>query len=105
MIKLFSVALLTATAAVAIQVLPAAPAQAKSPTCAKAIELINAAIDISGESLDDATQQALSERLSGIAVLAVGEEKDAITGYANALVDENITDLDPATEELNRVCA
>ncbi|WP_406232274.1 hypothetical protein [Nocardia sp. NBC_01009] len=105
MIKLFSAVLLTATAAAALQVLPAAPAHAKSPSCAKAIELINAAIAISGDNLDDATQHALSDRLSGLAALAVGEEKDAITGYANALVDDNITDLDPATNELNRVCA
>ncbi|WP_227998478.1 hypothetical protein [Nocardia australiensis] len=105
MIKLFSAALLTAAVAATLQVLPAAPAHAKSLTCAKAIELINAAIYNSGDTLDDATQQALSDRLSGLAALAVGEEKDAINGYANALVDDNITDLDPATNELNRVCA
>ncbi|WP_433200863.1 hypothetical protein ACQP1G_09270 [Nocardia sp. CA-107356] len=105
MIKLVSAALLIATAAATLQLLPAAPAQAQSPSCAKAIELINAAIDMSGGTMDDATTRALSDRLSGLAALAVGVEKDAITGYANALVDENITDLDPATDELNRVCA
>lgn len=54
--------------------------------------------------MDDATAHSLSDRLSGLAVLAGGEEQAAIVGYANALVDDNITDLDPATDEPNRVC-
>lgn len=105
MIKLFSAVLLTATAAAVLQVVPAAPARAMSPSCAKAIELINAAVDTSGGTMDDATTRALSERLTGVAVVAVGEERDVITGYADALIDENVTDLTPATDELNRVCA
>lgn len=96
--------LLTATAATLLM-LPATPAQAASPACGKAIELINAAIDSAGGNLDEATGQALSERLLGLSDWAVGVEKDAIAGYANALVDPNITDLDPATDELNRACA
>ncbi|WUA10202.1 hypothetical protein OG225_11295 [Nocardia sp. NBC_01377] len=95
---------LTAAAAAALQVAPAAPAYAQSPICAKAVDLINAAVDISGGNLDDATAHSLSDRLSGLAVLAGGEEQAAIVGYANALVDDNITDLDPATDEPNRVC-
>lgn len=105
MFKLVAAALLTATAAAALLIVPAAPAYAKSPSCTKAIELINAALDISGGTMDDATTRALSDRLSGVAALAVGAEKDAITGYADALVDDNVTDLTPATDELNRVCA
>ncbi|MFQ6229470.1 hypothetical protein [Nocardia sp. NPDC002869] len=105
MIKLCSAALLTATTVTALQLLPAAPAHANSPSCAKAIELINAAIDVSGGTMDDATTRALSDRLSGVAALAVGEEREAITGYADALIDETVSDLGPATDELNRVCA
>lgn len=105
MLKLFSAALLTTAAAAALQFTPVAPAHASSPSCVKAIELINAAIDNSGGTMDDATTRALSDRLSGVAALAVGAEKEAITGYANALIDENVTDLSPATDELNRVCA
>lgn len=55
--------------------------------------------------MDDATTRALSDRLSGVAALAVGEEREAITGYADALIDETVSDLGPATDELNRVCA
>lgn len=104
MFKLFSVALLTAATAAALQVAPAAPAQAMSPWCGKSIELINAALDATGGNLDAATAQSLSDRLRGLAVFATGAEQAAITGYADALVDPNITDLTPATDELNRVC-
>ncbi|MFD4405757.1 hypothetical protein ACFWPH_23665 [Nocardia sp. NPDC058499] len=104
MFKLFSTALLTATAAAALQALPAAPAHAMSPGCAKAIELINIAVDTSGGTMDAATSQALSDRLLGVAELAVGAEKDAIAGYARALVDDSVTDLTPATDQLNRAC-
>ncbi|WP_039804863.1 hypothetical protein [Nocardia araoensis] len=102
MIKPFAAAL--ATAAAALLFLPAAPAQAQSPFCAKAIELINIAIDTSGGTLDDATATALSDRLNGLANFAQGAEKDVIAAYANALVDENVANLDPYTDELNRVC-
>ncbi|WP_459960560.1 hypothetical protein [Nocardia sp. IFM 10818] len=102
--KLFSGAVLTATAATLL-VLPAAPAQAASPVCDKAIAMINAAVDMSGGTFDTETQQKLADRLSGLAVVAVGPERDAITAYANALVDENVTDMDGVTAELNRVCA
>ncbi|MEV0365814.1 hypothetical protein [Nocardia fusca] len=94
-----------ATTVTVLQLLPADPAHANSPSCAKAIELINAAIDVSGGTMDDATTRALSDRLSGVAALAVGEEREAITGYADALIDETVADLGPATDELNRVCA
>lgn len=103
MTKIFSAALLTATAAT-LFVLPAAPAQAASPVCDKAIALINAAIDMTGGNLDADTSQNLSERLWGISNFAAGPEKDVITAYASALVDPNVTDLTPATDELNRVC-
>jgi hypothetical protein len=94
-----------AAAAAALFVLPAAPAHAQSLSCAKAIELINIAIDTSRGTLDQATATALSDRLTGLADIAQGAEKDAITAYARALTDENITDLDPYTDELNRACA
>lgn len=103
MTKPFAAAL--AAAAAALLFLPAAPAQAQSPLCSRAVELINVAIDTSGGTLDHATATALSDRLSGLADLAQGAEKDAITAYANALVDENVTDLNPYTDELNRACA
>ena len=105
MIKLFSAATLAATATAAVLVLPAAPAQARSLTCDKAISMVNAAIDMSGGNLTTEIQQTLADRLFGLADLAVGEERDVILGYANALVDDNIPSLDPATDELNRVCA
>ncbi|MFE7741518.1 hypothetical protein [Nocardia sp. NPDC057455] len=97
-------AVLSAAAAAAL-FLPAAPAHAQSPQCAKAIELINVAIDTSGGTLDGATATALSGRLSGLADLAQGAEKDVISAYASALVDDNVSDLNPYTDELNRVCA
>lgn len=92
-------------AATALLVLPAVPAQAQSPHCAKAIELINAAIDTSGGTMDADTATALSGRLSGLAELAEGAEKEAISAYATALVDDTVTDLDPYTTELNNACA
>ncbi|MGW4092854.1 hypothetical protein [Nocardia sp. NPDC004750] len=94
-----------AAAAATLLFLPAAPAQAQSPFCARAIELINLAIDTSGGTMDTATATALSDRLGGLALFAQGAEKDVITAYADALVDDNVTDLDPYTDELNRVCA
>lgn len=105
MIKSTSFAATLSAAAAALLFLPAAPAHAQSLQCAKAIELINIAIDTSGGTLDEATATALSNRLSGLADLAQGAEKDVITAYAAALVDENVTDLNPYTDELNRVCA
>ncbi|WP_174189953.1 hypothetical protein [Nocardia barduliensis] len=105
MIKSTSFAAVLSAAAAALLFLPAAPAHAQSPQCAKAIELINVAIDTSGGTLDEATASALSGRLSGLADLAQGPEKDAIAAYAYALVDDNVSDLNPYTDELNRVCA
>ncbi|RJO80245.1 hypothetical protein D5S18_00425 [Nocardia panacis] len=84
--------------------MPAARAQAQSAPCAKAVELVNAAVAMSGGSLDAATSTALSHRLRVPADLAQGEEKRVITAYADALIDEIITDLDPYTDELNRFC-
>lgn len=104
MIKTTSFATALTAAAALLLFLPAAPAQAQSPLCDRAIEFVNAAVDMSGGTMDTATATALSDRLNGLAVLAQGEEKAVITGYANALVDDNITDLDPYTAELNRVC-
>ncbi|MGX1805586.1 hypothetical protein ACWIGI_07710 [Nocardia sp. NPDC055321] len=104
MIKLFSAAALTATAATVL-LLPAAPAQARSLTCDRAIEFINAAIDASGGTYDDATALALADRLRTVALVSGGEEQAAIYAYADALVDDNITDLTPFTDELNRTCA
>ena len=105
MTKSTAFAAVLSAAAAALLFLPAAPAHAQSPHCAKAIELINIAIDTSGGTLDDATSTALSDRLSGLADLAQGAEKDVIAAYAYALVDENVANLDPYTDELNRVCA
>ncbi|MGW4327411.1 hypothetical protein ACWEKR_16115 [Nocardia sp. NPDC004573] len=105
MIKSTSFAAALSAAAAALLFLPAAPAHAQSLQCARAIELINVAIDTSGGTLDDATATALSDRLSGLAVVAQGAEREVITAYAAALVDENVTDLNPYTDELNRVCA
>ncbi|MBF6190008.1 hypothetical protein [Nocardia implantans] len=103
MTKSFAAAL--AATAAALLFLPAAPAQARSPFCARAIELINIAIDTNGGTLDGATAAELSDRLNALAYLTQGAEQDAITAYANALVDENVTDLNPYTDELNRACA
>ncbi|WP_280334645.1 hypothetical protein [Nocardia wallacei] len=92
-------------AAAALLFLPAGPAHAQSPHCAKAIELINVAIDTSGGTMDAETATALSGRLNGLAEMAEGAEKDAISAYAAALVDDSVTDLDPYTTELNIACA
>ncbi len=105
MIKSLSIAAVLSAAAAALLFLPATPAHASSPSCAKAIELINIAIDTSGGTLDSATATALSERLTGLADFTQGAEKDAITAYAQALIDDNVTDLAPYTDELNRACA
>ncbi|WP_040776077.1 hypothetical protein [Nocardia pneumoniae] len=105
MIKSTAFAAVLSAAAAALLFLPAAPAHARSLQCNRAIQLINAAIDTSGGTLDDATATALSDKLSVVAELAQGAEKDVIAAYANALIDENVTSLDPYTDELNRVCA
>ncbi|MFX0573198.1 hypothetical protein [Nocardia nepalensis] len=97
-------AAVSAAAAAALLLLPAAPAHAQSAPCARAVELVNTAVAMSGGSLDVATSTALSNRLRVPADLAQGEEKRVITAYADALIDENITDLDPYTDELNRFC-
>lgn len=104
MIKLFSAAALTATAATLL-VLPAAPAQARSLTCDRAIEFINAAVDASGGTYDAETARALADRLRTVALLSGGAEQAAITAYADALVDDNVTEMTPFTDELNRACA
>ncbi|UGT65932.1 hypothetical protein LTT66_21755 [Nocardia gipuzkoensis] len=105
MIKSLSIAAVLSAAAAALLFLPATPAHASSPSCAKAIELINIAIDTSGGTLDPATATALSERLTGLADFTQGAERDAITAYAHALIDDNVTELTPYTDELNRACA
>lgn len=101
-----STSLATALTAVAtlLLLLPVAPAQAQSAVCDRAIEFVNTAVDMSGGTMDSETAKALSGRLNDLATLAQGEEKAVITGYANALVDDNVTDLGPATADLNRVC-
>ncbi|MER7450816.1 hypothetical protein ABTW96_11075 [Nocardia beijingensis] len=103
MTKPFAAALVAAAAALLF--LPAAPAQARSPFCARAIEIINFTIDANGGTLEGATAAELSDRLNALAYLTQGAEQDAITAYANALVDDNVTDLNPYTDELNRACA
>ncbi|MEV5835759.1 hypothetical protein [Nocardia sp. NPDC052112] len=105
MTKSLSFAAALAVAAAAPLLLPATPAYAQSPSCAKAIELINIAIDNGGGTMDQATATALSERLTGLGDFAQGAEKDAITAYARALIDDGVAELDPYTDELNRVCA
>ncbi|WP_040780637.1 hypothetical protein [Nocardia pneumoniae] len=102
MIKTCSVALLSASAIGSLLLLPAAPAHAQSPACGAAIDAINAAIDESGGNLDPTVQQSLAAKLS--AINAEGAEKDAITAYARALTDDNVSSMDGATNELNRVC-
>ncbi|MEV6386891.1 transposase [Nocardia xishanensis] len=104
MIKSSSAAAL-AIAVGALIALPATPAHAQSPSCAKAIELINIAIDTTGGTMDEATATALSGRLSGLAETTQGAERDAIAAYANALIDAGVADLTPFTDELNRACA
>ncbi|MBF6336342.1 hypothetical protein IU450_10640 [Nocardia abscessus] len=104
MIKSLSFAAAVAAAAATLVFLPATAAHAQSPSCAKAIELINIAIDTSGGTLDQATATALSDRLTGLADFTQGPERDAITAYARALVDDEVTELTPFTDELNRVC-
>ncbi|WP_157573693.1 hypothetical protein [Nocardia jejuensis] len=105
MIKYFSAAALIATATATLLVAPATTAQAQSPTCSTAIDLINAAVDSSGDSFDLATQQALADRLHGLAAVSSGEEQRVIAAYADALIDDNVTYLTPFTDDLNRVCA
>ncbi len=106
MIKTLSAALLTTATIASLQVLtfPAAEAQAKSPACDQAISLVNAGVQMSGGTFDAETARALHDRLWTAGDLAVGEERAAITGYADALIDDNVTDLSPFTAELNRVC-
>ncbi|WP_227984111.1 hypothetical protein [Nocardia spumae] len=106
MIRTFSAALLSTatTASLLVLTLPAAEAQAKSPACDRAIDLVNAGVGMSGGTFDAETAQALHDRLSAVGDIAVGEERAVIVGYANALVDDNVTDLRPFTDELNRVC-
>ncbi|KAA8885252.1 hypothetical protein F3087_31020 [Nocardia colli] len=104
--KIFAAALLTASAVGSLILLPAATAHAQSETCARAVDAINKAVAGSPNGiLEDPVAQALHVTLLSIAASG-GEraEKDVIIGYANALADDNITDLDPATNELNRVC-
>jgi hypothetical protein len=93
----------TATTA-SLLILPAATAQAKSPACDRAIAMVNAGVQMSGGTFDAETARALHDRLWTVGDLAAGEERAAITGYADALIDDNITDLQPFTDELNRVC-
>ncbi|WP_174183886.1 hypothetical protein [Nocardia barduliensis] len=102
MIKTCSAALLAASAFGSLLLLPAAPAHAQSPACGAAIDAINAAIDKSGGNLDPTVQQSLAAELS--AIEAEGAEKDAIAAYARALTDDKVASMDPATDELNRVC-
>jgi hypothetical protein len=102
MIKTCSAALLVASAFGSLLLLPAAPAHAQSAACGAAIDAINAAIDQSGGNLDSTVQQSLAAELS--AIPAEGAEKDAIAAYAHALTDDEVTNLNPATDELNRVC-
>ncbi len=103
MIKTLSAALLTtaATASLLVVTLPAATAQAKSPACEQAISLATAGVYTGGAAFGT---QALHDRLRATGDLATGEEKAAITGYADALIDPNVTDLHPFIDELNRVC-
>ncbi|MEV6071191.1 hypothetical protein AB0L82_31990 [Nocardia sp. NPDC052001] len=84
-------------------VLPGHEAQAASPVCARAIELINVAVD--GGDLNEETSRSLAERLTGLADLTAGDERAAIIGYADALRDAAVTDLTAVTDQLNRACA
>ncbi|WP_405165890.1 hypothetical protein OG203_12870 [Nocardia sp. NBC_01499] len=105
--KMFAAALLTASAVGSLLLLPAAPAYAQSETCGRAIDAVNKAIDGSPNGvLEGPVAQALHGTLLSIAASG-GEqaEKDVITAYANALADDHVSDMDPFTNELNRVCA
>lgn len=104
MIRLFSAVALIVIASTTVLVFPASQAQAKSPSCDKAVSMVNAAVKMSGGNLGDEIQRKLADRLRILADVAGGEEKAAIAGYANALVDPGVSDLGPATRELNRVC-
>ncbi|WP_433656803.1 hypothetical protein ACQPW1_36065 [Nocardia sp. CA-128927] len=104
--KIFAAALLTASAVGSLLLLPAATAHAQSETCGRAVDAINKAIDGSPNGvLEDPVAKALHFTLLSIAASG-GEqaEKDVIIAYANALADDNVSDLDPVTDQLNRVC-
>ncbi|MEU7138406.1 hypothetical protein ABZ942_03025 [Nocardia sp. NPDC046473] len=104
--KIFAAALLTASAVGSLLLLPAAAAHAQSETCGRAVDAINKAIAGSPNGvLEDAVAKALHGTLLSIAASG-GEqaEKDVIIAYANALADDNVSDLDPVTDQLNRVC-
>lgn len=102
--NIFATGLLTTTATASLLLLPAAPAHAQSEACSAAIAAINAAIDGTPDGqLDAATLQSLHFTLT--AIPSSGAEHEVITAFANALVDENVDNLDPYTDELNRVCA
>ncbi|MFD6156691.1 hypothetical protein ACFWF7_19150 [Nocardia sp. NPDC060256] len=104
--KIFAAALLTASAVGSLLLLPAAPAHAQSETCGRAVDAINKAIAGSPNGvLEENVAKALHVTLLSIAASG-GEqaEKDVIIAYANALADDNVTDLNPVTDQLNRVC-
>ncbi|MFF0452542.1 hypothetical protein [Nocardia africana] len=106
MIRTLPAALLTTatTASLLVLAVPAATAQAKSLACDQAISLVNAGVEMSGGTFDAETARALHDRLWAAGDRAVGAERAAITGYADALIDDDVTDLQPFTDELNRVC-
>ncbi|NUS44813.1 MAG: hypothetical protein HOQ24_14130 [Mycobacteriaceae bacterium] len=104
MFKLFAAGAAAITATAVLMVAPGAPAYAKSPSCAKAIAVVNAAVNMTGGNLDKATQDKVAQKLRTYAELTGGEEKAAILGYVKALTDDSVSSLDPATAELNRVC-
>ncbi|MEU7767674.1 hypothetical protein AB0B25_21435 [Nocardia sp. NPDC049190] len=102
MTKTFSAALLIASAVGSV-LLPAGPAHAQSAACSAAVDLINASIAESNGDLNPTVQQTLATKLA--AIDATGADKDAIDAYAHALTDDNVSSMDAATTEFNRVCA
>ncbi|MEU7629059.1 hypothetical protein AB0C34_03605 [Nocardia sp. NPDC049220] len=103
MTKTFSAALLIASAVGSALLLPAGPAHAQSAACGAAVDLINASIAESNGDLNPTVQQTLATKLA--AIDATGADKDAIDAYAHALTDDNVSSMDAATTEFNRVCA
>ncbi|RJO74830.1 hypothetical protein D5S18_15430 [Nocardia panacis] len=92
--KLLTTALPTAAIG-ALLLLPAAPAQAQTPACGMASDVINSAfIAAPDHKLDREAQQALSTKLQSI--YAEGAEKEAIDAFVGVVNDPNAGALDQA---------
>ncbi|MFI9510074.1 hypothetical protein [Nocardia sp. NPDC052566] len=103
MTKTLSATLLAAVAG-SLLMLPASPAHAQSAACSAAVDVINSALDAApNRELDGDAQKALATKL--LAINASGGDKDAINAFVQAIVDDAVTDLEPAIDAFNNVCA